>query len=183
MINPLEAIFDAKRIRVIGISGAGKSTLSRELGAILDLPVIHMDVEFWQPGWVEPDREIWHAKIAELAQRDRWIMDGNFGGSMHITLPPADVIIHLTSSTIAAIWGITIRRFQRDWRTRSDLAEGCVEQFDPEFFEYVWTFNRGTRAKVEAHVEEFGADKPLVTLNGRTDARRLVSELQNALPG
>ncbi len=182
MINPLEAILDAKRIRVIGISGAGKSTLSRKLGAILDLPVIHMDVEFWQPGWVEPDKEIWHAKIAELAQRDQWIMDGNFGGSMQITMPPADAIIHLTCNTIAAIWGITIRRFQPDWRTRSDLAEGCVEQLDPEFFKYVWTFNRGTRATVEAHIAEFAADKPLLMLNGRADARRLVRELQNAHP-
>ncbi|MDP2124712.1 MAG: topology modulation protein, partial [Parvibaculum sp.] len=42
-----------QRILVIGCSGGGKSTLARALGEKLALPVVHLDVLFWKPGWVE----------------------------------------------------------------------------------------------------------------------------------
>lgn len=51
-----------ERILVLGPCGAGKSTLAAQLGKRLDLPVIHLDSEYWRPGWVEPHRA---AMIAE----------------------------------------------------------------------------------------------------------------------
>lgn len=56
-----------RRIAVIGSSGAGKSTLSRLLGDVTGLPVVHLDKEHWQPGWVEPDQK----KLAGPARRVR----------------------------------------------------------------------------------------------------------------
>ena len=44
-----------ERILVLGPCGAGKSTPAVKLGAKLGLPVIHLDKEYWRPGWVEPD--------------------------------------------------------------------------------------------------------------------------------
>ncbi len=51
---------------VIGSSGAGKSTFSRRLSEKTGLPVIHLDVLFWKPDWVETDKEEWK-KILEKA--------------------------------------------------------------------------------------------------------------------
>ena len=42
-----------QRILVIGSSGTGKSTLARQL-AQARAAVIHLDQEYWQPGWVAP---------------------------------------------------------------------------------------------------------------------------------
>lgn len=67
-----------KRIVVLGCSGAGKSTLARELGGQLGLPVVHLDREFWLPGWVEPDKSAWAARVDALVAGERWITDGNF---------------------------------------------------------------------------------------------------------
>lgn len=173
----LEALRAARRVRVIGISGGGKSELTRSLAPLLDLPVIHMDVEFWLPGWVEREDGAWRRKLEELVAQDCWIMDGNYGGSMNITLPPADIIIHVCCTSAVALWGAVSRRFKANWRARSDLAEGCQEQLDPAFLGYVWRFNRDSLPNVEARVAEFGAGKPYIRLKGRRGAKRLIYAL------
>ena len=66
-----------ERILIIGSGGAGKSTLAVELGRLLGLPVVHLDAEFWRPGWVQTPDEEWHCRMSELVQFDRWLMDGN----------------------------------------------------------------------------------------------------------
>ena len=43
-----------RRIVVTGLAGSGKSTLSLALAAKTSLPVIHLDLHFWKPGWVAP---------------------------------------------------------------------------------------------------------------------------------
>ena len=50
------------------------------MAELLDLPIIHLDRHFWNPGWVEPDRKGWRRKVVELSSRDAWVMDGNYGG-------------------------------------------------------------------------------------------------------
>ena len=43
-------IHQYNRIVVLGLNGSGKSWFSRELAAIMGLPLIHLDAGFWQPG-------------------------------------------------------------------------------------------------------------------------------------
>ena len=43
-----------RRIVVTGLAGSGKSTLGLALAAETGLPLIHLDLEFWNPGWTEP---------------------------------------------------------------------------------------------------------------------------------
>ena len=47
------ALSVGRRVVVTGMAGAGKSTFSRALSAKTGLPVIHLDVHFWQPGWTD----------------------------------------------------------------------------------------------------------------------------------
>ncbi len=55
-----------KRIAIIGCGGAGKSTLARELGKILDLPVVHLDRVYWKPGWEPTPREAFVAEQRKI---------------------------------------------------------------------------------------------------------------------
>ena len=48
---------------VIGCPGSGKSTFSRTLSEATGLPLIHLDKEFWNAGWVETSSEQWIQKL------------------------------------------------------------------------------------------------------------------------
>ena len=71
-----------RRVLVIGPGGAGKSTFAARLAQRTGLPLIHLDQHYWRAGWVEPSNDEWLAKVDELVASERWIMDGNFGGTM-----------------------------------------------------------------------------------------------------
>lgn len=65
-----------ERISVCGNSGAGKSTFTEELGAITRLPVCHLDLLQFKPGWQKtPELEFAAAHDRWLAQ-PRWIIEG-----------------------------------------------------------------------------------------------------------
>ena len=77
-----------RRILIIGNSGGGKSTLARQLGAKLGLPVIHLDVLFWKPGWVESGDVEFREAVAAALSTPAWICDGNFGSNWDLRMPP-----------------------------------------------------------------------------------------------
>jgi hypothetical protein len=59
------------RIIVSGLAGSGTSTFSLALAAKTGLPVIHLDLHFWKPGWVAPSETKWREKAMWLARRRR----------------------------------------------------------------------------------------------------------------
>lgn len=163
-----------QRVLVIGISGAGKSTFSRALGAKTGLPIIHLDTEFWQPGWkVTPTAE-WNVKVAELIKRDAWIMDGNFAGTFDLRMPRADALVWFDYPRLIclkrALW-----RVVKDYnRVRADLAAGCPERFDLEFLRYIWTFNAKERPRVVASLAKCGAHLNPVVFRRDADVARFL---------
>ena len=59
-----------QRVMVIGSPGAGKSTFARAIAERLGLPLIHLDAEYWQAGWVEPPADEWRGRVVELVAGD-----------------------------------------------------------------------------------------------------------------
>ena len=130
-----------KRIMIIGCCGAGKSTFARKLYAKTQLPLIHLDQEFWQPNWVETEEEAWKEKVTELANRPMWIIDGNYGGTMDVRQKVADTIIFFDYPTMKCLARVVRRIIQHHGKVRPDMPEGCHERFDFDFLHYVATFN------------------------------------------
>lgn len=145
-----------RRIAVLGSSGAGKSTLAVMLGADTGLPLVHLDKEYWQPGWVEPDRDAWNARLADLAAAPEWIIDGQYGSSLHTRLERADLAIFLDLPTRICLWRVMKRIASTYGRVRPDMGEGCPEKLDLGFLHWVATFRRRQRPKIVAAIEESG---------------------------
>ena len=134
-----------KRILILGCCGSGKSSFARQLHAATQIPLIHLDREYWRPNWTEPPREEWNRIVADLVQRETWIMDGNYSDSINMRVPRADTIILLDRSTATCIWRVCKRVLSDYGKIRPDMSEGCAERFDFGFMHYVLMFNLRNR--------------------------------------
>lgn len=113
-----------RRVIVTGLAGSGKSTFSRSLAAQTGLPVIHLDIHFWKPGWVAPSEAEWREKQISLLAGDAWIADGNYDETLDLRLARADSVVFLDT----AWWVCAGRALLRGVRQRvGDLPEGCEE--------------------------------------------------------
>lgn len=145
-----------RRVLVIGIPGAGKSTFSRVLAGRTGLPLVHLDKEFWRPGWKMTPLPEWRAKVAELVCPDAWIMDGNYDRTLALRLPRADTVFWFDYPTLRCLRRALWRVATTHGKVRDDMAEGCPERLDLEFLRYVRTFNAKSRPRILSALAEFG---------------------------
>lgn len=165
-----------KRVMIIGCGGSGKSTLARALGEKTGLPVVHLDQIWWSPGnWQHLEREKFSICLTREVEKPLWIMDGNFDRTMAERLEKADTVIYLDYNRFVCI-GRWVKRVTLNWgKVRSDMAPGCKEWFDPEFFGWMWNFNRKHRKDYYALFGDLPDKKVYIFKNPRQTAKFLKS--------
>lgn len=145
-----------KRILVIGSPGSGKTTATRRIGTALGLPVIHLDHEYFLPGWAEPTPEDWARRIANFIDEPRWIMDGFYGTTLDARLAAADAVVFLDLSPVLCTWRVVKRWLAYRGIVRADdMAPGCPERMDCEFILYVLRFGRDKAPAIRTRLAVF----------------------------
>lgn len=140
---------DRKRIMIIGQPGSGKSTLARVLGAVLDLPVVHIDHIHWQSGWIERPTSEKDQLCAEVHARDKWVFEGGRSPTWPERLDRADTLIWLDFPLPVRAWRVFRRTVVNHGKTRPDLPEGCPEHFSWEFTKWIWNTRTSGRIKMQ----------------------------------
>ena len=163
------------KIMIIGSAGSGKSTLARQLGIRTGLPVIHLDKEFWQSGWIMTPREEWIEKQNRLLTGDEWIVDGNYGGTMDVRLERADSVIFLDFNRMICLYGILKRWLLHIGKTRPDMPEGCPEKIDMEFIKWVWDFPKRSRPHIVERLEQH-KEEAVIIMKNRKEVRRFLEQ-------
>ena len=164
-----------RRILIVGSSGAGKSTLSRKLAEQWELPVVHLDSLFWQPGWtVTPRPEFMEKMKLELA-RPEWIIDGNYDSSIEMRSEYADLIIFLDFSNVLCLYRACKRVWMYRGKTRPDMGEGCPEKIDWEFARWIWRYPKDARPKMLNILSKVPAD--VITLKSPKEVDRWLKKL------
>lgn len=168
-----------QRIVILGNAGSGKSTLARALGKRLELPVVHLDTLFWEPGWVEPEAEQFRARVRKAVAADAWVCEGNYARrTFDLRLPRADLIIWLDTPRLTCFARVILRAVMN--RPRPDLPAGCTEKLDRAFLtflNFVWTFDRGYRPGIEAVRLATGPQIPMVHLRGAREITAFLADL------
>lgn len=168
-----------RRVSIIGSGGAGKSTLARQLGEITGLPVIHLDQRFWRPGWTESPKDEWRSTVEDLARGDRWIIDGNFGGTMEIRLAAADTVVFLDFPRVLCTYRAIKRAIAFRNKTRPDMGPGCIEKFDLEFLRWIWQFPEKTAPRIEERLRRLRPDVRLYRLSSPKGVEEFLRHIQN----
>jgi adenylate kinase family enzyme len=110
-----------RRIVVSGLAGSGKSTFSLALAARTGLPVIHLDLQFWKPGWIAPSESEFREKQRSALAGDAWIAEGNYHETLDLRIELADTVVFLDTPW----WRCAGRAFLRGFRMPDELPEGC----------------------------------------------------------
>lgn len=161
-----------RRVAVIGCSGAGKTRFAVELAARTGLPLVHLDAEYWRPGWRQSEPDVWRARHGELIAGEAWILDGNYTGTLEARLKRADTVFWFDGSTFASLFGVAQRTLLHLGRSRPDMAPGCPERFDRDFLKFILAFRRQTRPRIVTALERSAGTFALHRFERRGDVRR-----------
>jgi len=157
-----------RRVLVVGSPGAGKTSFAVELAAGLDLPLIHLDFEYWRAGWEPTLPEEWRARVEELISREAWVMDGNYGATLATRLARGDAAVFLDVPRPTCIRNVLLRIVRNRGRPGPGLPPGCPERFDLAFLLWVWNYERRSRLRVIDLLAASGL--PVVHLRNRHEA-------------
>mgnify|MGYP000985470443 CR=1 FL=1 len=165
-----------QKILILGNGGSGKSTLARKMSEILNIPVIHLDVYYWNPGWVATPDEEWITKVEELLSGDSWIIDGNYTSTMRKRVGAADTVIFLDMPLMLSLCRVVKRRIMYHGRSRPDMCEGCNEKLDLDFIRWILRFNK-RKPQVRKELESLRGIKNIIILRGVKQVREFLDGL------
>ena len=125
---------------IVGGPGSGKSTLARELGRRTGLPVRHMDLIHYRPGWVERPKDEKDRLTREVHAEDAWIFEGGHSRTYDERAARADTLVWLDLPVGLRLWRVVRRWWAWRGRTRPDLPPDCPEKLDPAFIRWIIEF-------------------------------------------
>lgn len=169
-----------RRVIVTGMPGSGKSTFSRALSARTGLPVIHLDLHYWKPGWVKPPDDEWRVKQRILLAGDAWIADGNYHETLDLRLERADTVVYLDTPW----WACAGRAFVRGVRrpVGTEMPDGCEDSVIRRVrdeWRAVWVNWRDRRRAPERErviISEHGQHAALHVFSSKRAARAFLGE-------
>ena len=161
------------KVIVIGCPGSGKSVFSRALHEITGLPLYHLDMIYWRKNKTVLSREELIEKIKEIGATEKWIMDGNYGGTMEMRMSMCDTIIFLDYPTEVCLEGI----MERCGAHRPDMPWADSDEPDREFVDFVKNYNSHNRPHVLERIEKY-SDRNIYVFKSREEADSFLDNMK-----
>ena len=145
-----------RKIAVVGTTGSGKTTVARRLAAHHDVPHIELDALHWGPGWTEPSKEEFRARVQDALPDSGWVVDGGYHGKLgDLVLDRADLVVWLDpplATILRRLWTRTLDRIRKG----DELWGGNRETWRGAFLSrnslFVWAL-KTHRARRQRYVE------------------------------
>lgn len=162
-----------EKIIVIGCPGSGKSTFSRKLNEIINIPLYHLDMMYWNKDKTIVEKTVFYENLDKVLQSDKWIIDGNYQSSMEKRMKQCDTIIFLDYSVDVCLEGIKERR----GKERSDIPWVSHED-DLDFIEFIKNYNTNNKPIVLDLLKKY-SNKNIYVFSNRDEADKFLNLLQN----
>lgn len=163
-----------KRVLIIGSGGAGKSTFARRLARETGLPLIHLDALYWKPGWIEPAKQEWAQTVEQLLTGERWVMDGNYSGTLEQRLAACDTVVFLDMPRWLCLVRVLKRYIQYRGSSRPDLIPGCPEHLSLKFMKWIWSYPHERRPKILNRLMTLSPNQRVIILRSSADVDRFL---------
>ena len=162
-----------EKIIVIGCPGSGKSTFSRKLNEIINIPLFHLDMMYWNKDKTIVEKTVFYENLDKVLQSDKWIIDGNYQSSMEKRMKQCDTIIFLDYSVDVCLEGIKERR----GKERSDIPWVSHED-DLDFIEFIKNYNINNKPIVLDLLKKY-SNKDIYVFSNRDESEKFLNLLQN----
>ena len=164
------------RIAIVGCGGSGKTHMANQLATLLNLPLTHLDGIYYDADWNPLPQEEFAALQCELVAQPRWLIEGNYAGTLPTRLASADTVILLDLPAITCLAGIFQRRLR--YRGGQHAAAGIYDRITWGFVRYISGYRKSMRPRVRQLLDEHGANTEFVTLTSRRRAARFTAQLR-----
>jgi adenylate kinase family enzyme len=168
------------RVLVDGMMGSGKSTFARALAARTGLPVIHLDLHYWKPGWVRPSDDEWRERQRALLAGEAWIIDGNYNETLALRLERAETVVFLDTPW----WLCASRAFVRGLRKPvGEMPEGCEDSVNRRLRDEwggvarIWRNRRSEPEYARSKILRQGSHTTVNVLRSRREARAFLDDV------
>ena len=161
-----------EKIIVIGSPGAGKSTFARKLRDQAALPLYYLDMIWHKSDGSNISREQFAAKLADIIQKKRWIIDGNYAHTLEMRLRACDTVFLLDYPLELCLAGAAARIGKK----REDMP--WVEQeFDAEFRQWIIDFPKDQLPQIYELLEQYKNDREIFIFHSRQQAEEYLKTL------
>ena len=158
-----------KRVIVIGCPGSGKSTFSRALHQKTGIPLVHLDMLYWNPDRTTVDDAVFLERLTNVLQTGSWIIDGNYGNTLECRIQACNTVFFLDYPLEVCLAGIESRR----GKPRPDMPWIENDLPDRAFLELIQNYGTQNRPTVMALLSQYG-EKEIHIFHSREEASRFL---------
>ncbi len=162
------------KILVIGCPGAGKSTFARRLRDATGLPLYYLDMLWHKPDKTTVSAHEFDARVTEIIQADRWILDGNYLRTLEMRLVRCDTVFLLDYPLEECLLGAQ----SRIGKQREDLPWTETE-FDPEFRQWILDFPRDQLPQIYKLLGKYRQGRKVFIFRSRKDAEDFMKSMES----
>jgi len=153
-----------KKAIIIGCPGSGKSTFARALAGKKGLPLIHLDMLYWNADKTTVAREVFDERLRNAMAGETWIIDGNYSRTMELRLKECDTVFFLDYPAEVCLEGIR----ERKGKPRPDMP-WIEEKDDEELIAFIKGFKNESRPKILTLLGKY-KDKDIFIFKSREEA-------------